>query len=569
MTDYNRRFNDNDPCWLIKVDAHISGPYSFNEVVSRLVTGTLAPHHEAMSPLDRWRSLQSQVQFVAAIEKLRRRQEEAVEHTLTKTERSQITKTMDLTPDQLTPTPFQETLTPPPSFKSTPVVQRRPTEFSVPSTTQQTRRISLLYLGVGALAFVLVLFYFLRETAPGLPQVEKKYDFFTYFDQGLSAKKTAHWSEALKNFSLAHQLNSRDVDLTMEMAPLLIQLDGQTSYARSLVEKALIGQYKKETILLGKTLLGLSYSYDSQQQPDAYSSALKMFNEALQEDETEYVPALINKGWLLVTQGRYREAEGELVKTINKNPYAQTGVLYLVESYLLEGSKSTDKSSYQKALQLTSQLVNHKIYDGQQEIQFFHSFLLSKLGGDRMGIQRFLQNALSLDPDLTADHVHTPLLDWRGYQWKRFDFVCQDLVKSVRAEQAQLLQFMCKYKGQGVLAAQQFIDGWAARFRKDANAHVASAIVSQTVGELDKARNSLKTALSLGAQDRLYYQILSKVCLKQKDVSCLKEILPTLQKVSPLHAYTAQVAIQSGDTQSFLRGIKESPNYAPLLSLQK
>ncbi len=569
MTEFNRRFSDTDPCWLIKVDAHISGPFSFNEVITRLTTGTLAPHHEAMSPLDRWRPLQSQALFVAAIEKLRRRQEEAVEHTMTKTERSNVTKTMDLTPDRQTPTPFQDALTPPPLFKPTAVSQRVTTDFSQ-TTMGPSRKLPLLYIGLAAFVIVMGALYVISGSNTTSVPLEKKSDFVSYFDQGLNLKKTAHWSEALKNFSLAHQLNPRDVDLTLEMAPLLIQLEGQTSYARSLVEKALVGQYKKDTIALGQNLLGLSHSYESQQQASAYSMALKHFNESLQSDpENEYIPTLINKGWLLISQGRYREAETVLVKTINKNPYSQTGVLYLIEGYLLEGSKDNNKSAYQKAQQLTSQLVNHKIYDGQQEILLFHAFLMMKLGGDRIAIQRFLQNGLSLDPDLTNDHVHSPLVDWRGYQWKLFTFICQDLSKFTTAEQSQLLQFVCKYKGQGVLAAQQSIDSWMVRYQKDPRAHVASAIASQSVGELEKARESLALAHNMGAQDRLYYQVLFKVCLKLKDNSCLKDILPTLLKVSPLHAHTAQVALNPEDSNSFLRGVKESSNYSPLLSLQR
>jgi tetratricopeptide (TPR) repeat protein len=567
--EYNRRFSDTDPCWLIKVDAHISGPFSFNEIITKLTTGTLAPHHEAISPLDRWRPLQSQALFVAAIEKLRRRQEEAMEHTMTKTERSNVTKTMDLTGDRLTPTLNQETLTPPPLFKPAPPARRVYSDQSPPDLEPRKENRSFFFLGLGALACVLVVLFFLQNPIKNPPAFEKKTDFVSYFDQGLQFKKTAHWSEALKNFSLAHQLNPKDLDLILEMAPLLIQLEGQTSYARSLVEKAMLGQYKKETIALGQNILGLSQSYESEQNATSYSLALKHFNESLQADaENEYVPAMINKGWLLAIQGRFGEAESVLIKTINKNPYAQTGALYLIENYLLQSQKDNSKSALQKAQQLTTQLVNHKTYDGQQEVLLFHAYLLNKLGGDKTAIQRFIQNGLLLDPDLTNDHVHSPGIDWRGYQWKLFGFVCQDLAKVTTGDQTPLLNFVCKYKGQGVLAAQQFIDGWMSKNSKDPKVYVASAIVSQSVGELEKARESLKMAHKMGLQDKLYYQVLSKVCLKQKDTSCLEDITPHLLKISPLHAYTAMMFVKT-DPQTLARGLSESNNYSPLLSLQK
>lgn len=569
MGEFNRRFNDNDPCWLIKVDAHISGPFSFNEIISKLTSGTLAAHHEAMSPLDRWRPIQTQALFVAAIEKMRRKHEEVIENTMTKTEGTSVTKTMDLTPDRLTQTPFQETLTPPPVF---PTISAPPPVFNSSSATPPKPRFpfqTLFYVSFIAVLIGVIGYYVLRNPNPATPFVEKKSDFFTYFDQGLAYKKTAHWTEALKSFSLAHQLNSRDVDLTLEMAPLLIQLEGQTVYARSLVEKVMVGQYKKDTISLGQNILGLSHSYETPQQENSYSSALKHFNESLQADpEVEFIPALINKGWLLLSQGRFREAEAVLLKTINKNPYSQMGVLYLIEGYLLQGLKENNKSAWQKAQQLTAQLVSHKIYDSQQEIYFFHAYLLSKLGGDKMAIQKFLQNGLSIDPDLTSDHMHSPLIDWRGLKWKAFAFICQDLAKVASVDQTSLLGFVCKYKGQGVLAAQQALDGWLAKSPKDAQAYVASAIISQSVGELEKARESLQTAEKLGAQDRLYYQVLFKVCLKLKDKSCLSEATPQLLKITPLHAYTAQVFTES-EPLAYQRGMKESANYIPLLSFQK
>jgi tetratricopeptide (TPR) repeat protein len=572
VMEYNRRFNDSDPCWLIKVDAHISGPFSFNELIAKLMTGTISPHNEAMSPLDRWRPLQTQALFVAAIEKMRRKQEEVIENTMTRTEGT-VTRTMDLTPDRQTQTPFSDAITPPPQAPfpntSSSRLQRPYTDSLQKPTSVERIPVQWMY-AVGLLILALLAgWYMLNRPHQPLQIADKKSDFVTYFDQGLSFKKTAHWSDALKNFTLAHQLNPRDVDLALEMAPLLIQLEGQTAYARSLIEKALVGQYKKETIIFGQNLLGLSYSYELQQRESAYAGALKHFNESLQIDaENEYVPALINKGWLLFTQGRFREGEGVLIKSISKNPYSHIGALYLIEGYLLQNVKENSKSALEKAQQLTAQLVSHKVYDSQQEVLLFHAYLMSKLGGDKNSVQKHIQNALSLDPDMTADHVHSPLIDWRGFQWRSFEFVCQDLIKLANNENAPLLNFICKYKGQGVLAAQQSIDVWLGKNPKDARAHIASAVVSQSVGELEKAKESLTNAKKLGANDRLYFQVLFKVCLKLKDISCLQEITPSLLKLSPLHGYTAQAMID-GDSQALSKGLKESANYIPLLSLQK
>lgn len=569
MQDYNRRFNDNDACWLIKVDTRVSGPFSFNEVLAKLTSGEIYSHHEVMQPLDRWRSLVAQPLFAAAVEKLKRQMENTPEHTMTRTERTSITRTLDLHGDRMTPTPFANTITPPPLTQG-PATNATPTAYGSSFPMQTRRKASLLpYIAISSVA-VVAAFAFLYLKSDNLSEPQKQHStFIAYMDKGLEVKKIGDWREALRNFKQAHQLDPKDIDLTFEIAPLLIQYENQTMYARSLMEKSMVGQYKKEHLSLGKTVLGLSYAYEGQTKP-----ALNMYREALESDEA-YLPAQTNRGLALMLAGKYSDAENQLMQILSTQADTAVAALYLLENYILAGNKGNDSSAYEKATQLSAQLLSRRTYDGQQEIimmQAYAAFKRSKSPSETAAAQQILQKALAIDPDQTTDHLHSPLIDWRGFNWKYLAFMCKDMAKYVKGDMLSLLEFTCTYKMSHETEAQQAVDLLMNRLVNSPLPHVAQAIVSYHLGEYEKAKDSLSLAQKLGAHDKLYLQVLIKTCGQLKDTACIRQHLEKVAKVAPLHAAVAKIyerSLSAEDrNQAIQVGLRESRNYIPLLRLQ-
>lgn len=562
MSDYNRRYSDNDACWLIKGDAQVSGPFSFNEVLAKLTSGEIKTHFEVMAPADRWRALMAQPLFSAAVEKLKRQIEVTPEYTMTRTESTSFTRTLDLHVDRQTPTPFQQTMTPPPL--SPPSSATPPQQMGMPGTRPAApSRLPMMIVIVSAVA--VGGYFFLNKKKHAEPQKPLSH-FINFMDRGLASKKVADWYDALKNFKQAHQLNPKDVDLIFEMAPLLIQIESQTMYARSMMEKALVGQYKKENLSLGNSIMGMSYSYESQTKP-----ALKMYDEALAADEA-YGPALINKGFALMLAGQHAEAETLLSLAVRQQVDSPLAFLYLLENYVIDGYKNNNVAAYEKAYQLAAQMGQRRIYDTQQEVLLLQAYAGLKTRKDLSGSLATLQRSLSVDPDLTSDHLHSPLIDWRGLNWKYFAFICKDLAKMVKSDLLSQLEFVCAYKMNLETGAQQAVDLLMNRHQRSPLPHVAQAIVSYRLGEYEKAKDSLALAQKLGTQDKLYFQTLVKVCAQMKDQNCVQNNLENVAKISPLHAFAALALAKSAGgeerNQAIYNGLRESKNYLPLVKLQ-
>jgi tetratricopeptide (TPR) repeat protein len=569
--DLNRRFSDNEACWLIKVETKITGPWSFNEVLMKLTQGELQPFHEASSPLDRWRSLQSQPLFSAAIERLKKQGEYGgtttnTENTFTRTEKTSFTRTLDLSGDRPTPFSTNESVTPPPLFPDgdpSRVVPPQPLSHPPIFYKDQKKSLRPLYLGAATVLLITVIFILLPGKKAEAPS--QKNQFLEFVDRGLVAKKNADWYDALTNFKKAYQINSKDVDLVFEMAPLLVQVENQTMYARNMMEKIMYGQYKKENLSIGKTILGLTYAYEKQAK-----LAIKQYDEVLRDDET-YFPALVNKAYILFLSGNYAAAESVFSEALQGQNGNSIPYIYLIETFIFDGVKNNKRAAFEKAFNLAGQ-VGPKFLDGQQEIYFFQAFAAFKLNRDPSLVQAILQKALTVDPDLTAEHLHSPLVDWRGLHWSQFAFICNEFSHNLKPDVASLLDFVCTYKTNNEIAAQQAVAGWMGRSPNNPWPHIAQALVSQRLGEYEKARVSLDMAKNAGANDKFYYQTLMRVCGHLKDVSCLRKNNPTALKFSPLHAFTAKAIegrLTGGDNkQAVYSGLRESSNYIPLIKLQ-
>ena len=131
-----------------------------------------------------------------------------------------------------------------------------------------------------------------------------------------------------------------------------------------------------------------------------------------------------------------------------------------------------------------------------------------------------------------------------------------------------LMRFFCTYRSFNEIKAKREVENWMQRSPKSYLPHVAHAIVWNRLGDSKKAKVSLDLAQSLGANDQLYYQILVKVCGELHDTDCLRQATDPARNLSPLYAYYAQ-ALATNNKQAIMNGLRESPNYLPLLKLQQ
>ncbi|MCB9072953.1 MAG: hypothetical protein H6623_04960 [Bdellovibrionaceae bacterium] len=572
---------------MIKKDTHILGPFSFNEVLVKLTSGVLSSQNEVMAPLDRWRTLQSHPLYAAAVEKLRRQNDRTTsEYTMTKTERTSFTRTLDISFETMTPTPMRDTPPPlnqPESFMPEASVTSAKPLATPPVLQTSSKKMNLapllLVVALVMLGAIAAIFFNKKSPQAKLKSESKQENMVSYFDKGFAHKQRGEWQDAVKNFRSAYNYATankiKDIDTIFELAPLLIQVEQHTEYARGLLANYMIGRYRAEEVCIGKNAIGLSYSYEGSKNKSNYDKAIKSYDECLNLGATEGVQpervqfAQLNKGFALMMLGRFDIAETVLANTKTMQSQAMTPYLFIIDNYIHEGYAKNDRNAYQKAYNLASQVTNRRFYDGMQEILLFYAYAALKLGKDKNTVGQILERALYIDPDLTMEHGHPTLIDWRIYDWKQFDFICHDLRQINKSDLVALLEFTCSYKMNNEIGAQQALGGWFTRSQDKASMpHIAQAILSYRLGEVDKAKDSLLLAKKFGANDKLYYETLAKVCIRKKDDECLENNWEAIFKISPLYGYYVKAVLGVDKPSSIRKGLQESPHFLPLVRLQ-
>lgn len=586
MIDLHTKMDDNDPCWLVKVDTRILGPMSFNEVLSKLTAGELYSHNEVMAPLDRWRTLQSHPLFAAAVEKLRRQSDITSEYTMTRTERTSFTRTLDINFETMTPTPMRDRdTTPPPAPTPTlpiaaPSVSPPRPLVTPPVFRPQEKKSSAipLLIGIGALvaaAVVSAVVFNKRKPSPAVQKTDSSQSSVVgYFDRGFYHKLRGEWAEAVKNFRYASNINAKDHYTAFELAPLLVQYENQPIIARTVLEKVGGVRFSPEDICLSRNAMGLSYSYEGQLKKENYLKAVQKFDECLSQVSDEGTPTetvamtKLNKSFALMKLGKYNQAETLLSTT--KGAQSMAPYLFILENYLHEGYYKSSPQAFEKAYNLSSQIVNRTFYDGLQEILLFHAYAAYKLGKDAGTVATLLEKALNIEPDLTSDHYHSPAMDWRVFNWKTFDFICKDFKGFSKTELVLWLQFTCSYKMNNEIEAQQTLGGWLGRSSDKASIpHVAQAILQNRFGEAERAKDSLSSKL-VKNPSKLYYQVLTKTCVRLKDESCLESNVAMISQQSPIHGALAKANFgsESSREQAIKTGTNEWRTYLPLLRVK-
>lgn len=591
MIDLNSRIDDNDPCWLVKVDTRILGPMSFNEVLSKLTSGELYSHNEVMAPLDRWRTLQSHPLFAAAVEKLRRQSDTVSEHGMTRSERTSFTRTLDINFENMTPTPMGDALTPTPapSF-ATPAPQQQisstvasplpivtPPVFRPDEKKMFTVRFVLGISGLIIAAIVSVLL-FSKKSKPINTSVDtQQTSMVGFFDKGFYHKKRGEWSEAIKYFKQAHSINMKDHITVFELAPLLVQFENQYIIARNILDKVGSGvRFNPEDVCVARNAAGLSYSYEGQQDKQSYNKAINKYQDCLSQLGDEVTPTenvfftQLNKSFALMMLGKYPVADSILSSTKGSMGQSMAPYLFMLENYLHDGYYKNNRTAFEKAYNLSTQISSRPIYDGQQEVLLFQAYAAYKLNKEVSVVAEALEKALNIDPDLTTDHYHSPNMDWRVFNWKHFDFICKDFKNFSRQDLVSWLEFTCAYKINGEIGADQVVGDLRNKSQDKSIAQVADAIWSYRYGQMERAKDALSTKL-VKNPNKLYYQILIKICIQLKDEACLEKSAAQVVRTSPLHSTLARMHFGSdlSREQAVQKGLGESKNYLPFVRASK
>ncbi len=570
-----------DKQWLVKSNDSVLGPYEFDRVVENIFNGDIHLLDEIKGPFERWRPIKDHSLFAAAIEKLKASTYQARgEHTMTAT--LDIHTKTD-TPTQTVSVIDQETATETPhihgeedNMEPTRVYQPpQAMEAPIPpnsavhrSAQSQKKRFPLVFVFSFLLLVIGGAGYLVYEFKQS-KLIEQKISAFDQFtDAGMENLKVGEYEKALKNFSKAYNISPNDSNLLIEMSPLAIQFGGQFNQVQTNIESMLAKSRQKTINKIGNNIVGLSYSYRGK-----FAEALANYDEALNFDN-QFMPAQLNKAYALMKVQKAEQAVSLMRQVVAENKEKSVAHFFYIRALLELGLKNEDDAILSEVLSVADQFAQRH-YDFKQEVAFLVAIANSKLDSEPENLLKHVKNFLKIDFELTNLHVHDPLIDFQGFNWLDFIPMCNKLASGLGDFHSKLLNGFCLLKVRRTIEAKNIFEDLLSQQNEDGILQALYASSLLKLEELSQAKNSLGFLSQMDQQKPLIETIL-RGCLVAGDMNCGRAIFKGQHSkhLSLLYSHWGNASLLLKDNRSESRasireGLGQSPNFAPLLKMQK
>ncbi len=561
-----------DNKWLVKSSDHILGPFQFDRVVEDIFRGDIHLLDEIKGPFERWRPIKDHSLFAAAIEKLKATTYSRKEGTVTATVELG-TRTGDMTISR-TPT---ATVTQNQAVENHPQSadlsnqdspHLPPQNFTVSKPSTHGRRFSVVFLTsfllLGAMSLVYMLYEF-RQTK----MIEEKVSAYgQWTDQGIGELKVGRYQQALNFFQKAYNIAPNDPNLIIEMAPLLVQFDGQFSQVEVMVKSLLATHYQKDFTKRGKTIVGLTHSYRQN-----WKDAIAAYDEVLKIDDS-FFPAHINKSYALMKSGEVEEASQLMRKVVADHPEEAIAHFLYIRSLVESGVQSKNNQFFEEALSVSQQFPQ-RFSDLKQEVLFLVALARSQLNQENSEIEKAVTQFLRVDFELTRLHVHDTLIDFQIFNWLDFDKRCSELAETLSLPLSSILKGFCKLKMNQTLEAKKILETLLAENSTDGVLQSVYASTLLKLDDLSQVKNTLGFLDQVEDKQPLSETIL-RGCLLKNDLGCAEALFKGRHSnhISLLYSHWGNSEIHvSSDRRksksSVQLGLEISPTFAPLIQLKR
>jgi tetratricopeptide (TPR) repeat protein len=564
----------NDTLWLVKSGDRIIGPFTTDEVTEHLSSRTIVLIDEIMQPLGRWRYVREEPIFANIIEEIRKGtnlQKEDTEVGLAAaaagfTDRNTDPGTItdpDVFGQTLTPTVFNEipvipTLPDPTDSISKQPIAVRSYGLGDERTAQANAKPSFVWLWV--MCFIAVAVATFTWTRHSRVASHSGQEFGDLVAQGVAAERVGDQTRALRLLQAAAALKPHDLDVKIQLGPLLIKQEGQMVEARRLINEVLATTQIEDHRKRGYTALALAGLLE-----DDYPEAGKNLEEVKRLDSS-YLPALFNTAVLHFLTKDIGQAEIEFEKIWQENPTEAAAAAMMARTQLMHplGKISAPIQEYFKA---------HEDFRQEEFILQAYSDVLAHNSDATL---RDVRAALNADPYLTDEFVHPVLYDLKPLSWTSLALIVDDIAKASpdTLSETKALQALAMVKIGRKDEALRYASDALKLKRTDSLLQAIQSYVLRVSGHDEEAMGALHLALDKSPAP-LAEVLNARVCMQNKDSACAMEQWRKILKRDPqsVAALTglADLNLQSGEkahAQDFMSHAKDiSPVYAPLLNL--
>lgn len=500
---------------------------------------------EIISPMSRWRLVRDEPQFEAVVEEIRRGQMNSREDTEvqghTDTNTGSVTGVvMALAPSQgAPPSPppidaskavdaeFTETVVKPKVRSAS--LQADVRQYGVQSQTGYPQRTGLVKIAwLGAVAAVGGALYFYQNSSSQRPvePPSAPAGFERLVRDASQAWERGDFASSLKFYRRANQSRAGQVDVVARLAPLMIQLEGETVAAKRLLTETLaasgdVGSSLKSQLETGLGLAALA--------SEDFAEADAHFRVALNLVPGSFAP-MLNSG----TVSYLAKAVPEAVRRYSfagEHPTALVlGALAILRSESGENARKAAQALLSRSLQ--------KFHDFRQEAYLISAWV--KLdGGDDKAALADARSALDVDPDMTAEHWHDPFLYLEPLRWKWLAPMCRRLAEELKFSTTRALLGLCVFKAGDRDEASNILSQAMSQDPESALLQSVRAYALFTAGRFEDARSALRIATRLEVP-RLAQIVQARICSRAGDIACSERAWRGLlaQENPPLAAMT-------------------------------
>ena len=452
---------DKRKIWLIKSGNNIIGPMDFDHVLKCLLKGKIKLSDEIKRPFERWNSINNNSLFTVAFEKLKSSQKDRRENTLTATLNIENTKTQDLTAtseltttDDLTVIPTENKAIHKKNIDKSPgktKTQKEPTSRKHPLSVNQppknirpptpkTSSVSRGRLLTFIIGFIVLSFFsfWLLEFEKIKKNEETQLEYARLTDIALKAMKVGDYPVALKNFNKAYKLSPEDPNLFIQVAPLVVQFEGQFAQVQENLDRFMSNSKDKSFLNKSKNVIGLIQSYRNR-----HKEALIFYNEILSVDE-KFLPAIVNKAFSLLKLNQPLSAM-KFMESKARIFHGEPIVQYLYIRSLIEAGLKEDPKYLKKAFVLAEKF-SKRFFEFKQEVLFLVSFGKMRLDSKSQLWFNSVKDFLKVDIELTNLHLQNPYFDFQSSNWLDYIPYCKEMQENIDYYFAELLKGFCFLK---------------------------------------------------------------------------------------------------------------------------
>ncbi|HVK61213.1 MAG TPA: hypothetical protein VM432_06665 [Bdellovibrionales bacterium] len=562
-----------DNQWLVKSGDQILGPFSTAEVVRRIRIKELVVIDEIAPPRSRWRYIRDIPAFASVVEEIRRGLSQGREDTeiqgYTTTDTQAISeRKSDVTPITVSDSrmPIDMSRVRDADFEETPDEKTYPDLVSPlkkygldKQSAQAGPRVRVgPALITGILVLVLSVGFIVWTATQRQPSKTGAVDSSKLAGLAASAWNKGDFETSLAHYEKIEREKPGQPEVAVRLAPLLMQLRGSNVEAKRLLEKASesapIGSVGRDLIVAN----GLVALFE-----EDYSGAVSIL------ESSDSSAGHFNRGVAFALNDAITLAIDQF-KQAGRDPAVKFMILRAVSM----GSPKERSSLRDEAQKALRSLVTDS-GDFKQEGYVVGAYLDLDAGDQKSALTK-VNEAIKIDPEMTRDHVHDPLLYLNLGSWTSLMPLCRTLDERLKTTATSALFAMCLAKSNLLPEGLKRLDEEIGRHPQDQMLQAMNAYLLSMAGREDAAKASIKVADQSGPMP-LGEMVAARICVRERNFDCAEESWARLasSEPPPLAALTglAQARFAKGDRDGagalLVKVESLSPRYIPLLRLRE